>query len=115
MTTQLLSQYEEELLIEIRQIPLSYLPNLLKIVRLFRDSVSSQQKWLKKEREEDTSVASLDSLDDMNPKELSALLDIQSQYEAKDRLREREPMRVDFDVIQFEDNFPARQKKGKLL
>jgi hypothetical protein len=109
MTIQLLSQYEEELLQEIRQIPLPYLPNLLKIVRLFRDSVSPQQKRLKKE--EDISVASLGSLDDINPQELSALLDIQAQYESKDRLRELEPMRVDFDVIEFEDNFPASRKE----
>ena len=110
MTMQLLSQYEEKLLQEIRQIPLPYLPNLLKIVRLFRDSVSSQQKWLKKEAE-DTSVASLDSLDDVNLQELKALLDLQAQYESKDQLREIEPMQVDFDVIEFEDNFPASRKE----
>ena len=102
MTTQPLPQYEEELLQEIRQIPLPYLPNLLKIVRLFRDSLSLQQKRLEKEKEEDmlsherseSPIASLDSLDDMNPQELKALLDIQAQYESKDRLREQEPMRV---------------------
>ena len=112
MSTQLLSQYEEELLQEIRQIPPPYIPNLLKIVKLFRDSVSSQEKLLK--REEDTSVvSSLDSFDDMNPQELKALLDIQAQYESKDRLREREPMRVDFDVIEFEDTFPASRKESE--
>ncbi len=110
MATQLLSQYEEELLQEIRQVPLPYLPNPhvktwgYEIVRLFRDSVSSQPELLRKEKEEDTSVASLDSLDDMNPQELEASLEIQAQYESKDRLRELEPMQVDFDVIEFEDN-----------
>ncbi len=95
-TTQPSSQYEEELLQEIRQIPLTYLPNLLKIVQLFRDSVSNQQRRLEKEKEEESS---LDSLDDMNPKELKALLDIQAQYESKEWLRELLPMRVDFDLI----------------
>ena len=52
----------------------------------------------------------LDYLDDMNPQELKALLDIQAQYESKDRLRELEPMRVDFDVIEFGNNFTARGK-----
>jgi len=112
MSTQLLSQYEEELLQEIRQIPLPYIPNLLKIVQLFRDSVSSQEKLLQKE--EDTPVvSSLDSLDDMKLQELKALLDIQAQYESKDRLREREPMRVDFEVIEFEDNFPESRKESE--
>ena len=103
MSTQPLLQYEEELLQEIRQIPLPYLPNLLKIVRIFRDSVSSQEKWLKKEEEEDTSVASLNTLDNMNPQELSKLLDIQAQYESKEQLRERKLMQVDFDIIEFEE------------
>ena len=111
MTTQTLSQYEEELLQEIRQIPPPYIPNLLKIVRLFRDSVSSQEKLLKKE--DTLVVSSLDSLDDMKSQELKALLDIQAYYESKDRLREREPMRVDFDVIEFEDTFPASRKESE--
>jgi len=109
MTIQPLSQYEEELLQEVRQIPLSDLPNLLKIVRLFRNSVSSQQKRLKKGKE----VASLDSLDDMPPQELESFLDIQAQCESKDRLRELEPMRVDFDVIEFKDNFPMSRKESE--
>jgi len=113
VTTQVLSQYEEELLQEIRQIPLTYLPNLFKMVQLFRDSVSNQQKRLKDEKEEDTSVASLDSLGDMNPKELKALLDIQVQYESKEWLRELLPMRVDFDVIEFEDDFPPSSKESE--
>ena len=110
MATQLLSQYEAELLQEIRQISLPYLPNPhvktwgYEIVRLFRDSVSLQQKRSEKEEEGYTSVASLDFSDDMNPQELKKLLDIQAQYESKDRLRELEPMQVDFDVIEFEDN-----------
>lgn len=113
MTAQLLSQYEEELLQEIRQIPPPYLPNLLKIVQLFRNSVSQQEEQLKKEKEEDMSVASPDSLDNMDPQQLKALLDIQAQYESKDRLPELEPMRVDFDMIEFEDNFPARREEIK--
>jgi len=112
MTTQTLSQYEEELLQEIRQIPPPYIPNLLKIVRLFKDSLLSEEELLKKEA--DMSVlSSLDSFDDMNPQELKALLDIQAHYESKDRLQEREPMRVDFDVIEFEDTFPESRREGE--
>jgi len=48
----------------------------------------------------------------MNPKELKVLLDIQAQYESQDRLREREPMQVDFDVIEFED-FPASKRESE--
>lgn len=113
MTTQLLSQYEQELLQEIRHIPLPYLPNLLQIVRLFRDSVSQQQDSLKKEPAEDRSIGALDLLDEKNQPELHALLEIQAQYESKDRLREREPMRVNFDVIEFEDNFPRSRKESE--
>jgi len=112
MTAQNLSQYEEELLQEIRQIPPPYIPNLLKIVRLFKDSLLSEEELLKKEA--DMSVlSSLDSFDDMNPQELKALLDIQAHYESKDRLQEREPMRVDFDVIEFEDTFPESRREGE--
>jgi len=35
-----LSVYENQLLKEVREMPIEYLPNLLKIVRVFRRSVS---------------------------------------------------------------------------
>jgi hypothetical protein len=34
------TQYQKELANEIREMPIEYLPNLLKIVRLFRESVA---------------------------------------------------------------------------
>ncbi len=37
-----LSVYEEQLIYEIRETPPEYLPNLLQIVRLFRESVTLQ-------------------------------------------------------------------------
>ncbi len=64
-------------------------------------------------RTQQKSKRNIDSLHDMNPQELKELLDIQAQYESKDRLRELEPMRVDFDVIEFGDNFMASSKKGE--
>lgn len=106
MTTQSLSQYEEELLREIRQIPSSYLPNLIEIVKL----LASQQKQ-KKEAVLFTS-RSVDSsllVDDMAEQELDTLLDIQASYESKERLREFQPMQVDFDRIEFE-SFPKSLK-----
>ncbi len=39
MTTKLIT-YEEQLAYEIEKLPGEYLPNLLQIVRLFRDSVT---------------------------------------------------------------------------
>lgn len=105
MATRTLSQYEEELLREIRQIPSSYLPNLIEIVKLFRDSVSSQQK---QKKEEDSSLL----VDDMAEQELDALLDIQASYESKERLREFQPMQVDFDRIEFE-SFPKSRKESE--
>lgn len=39
MTPQI-STYEEELVTEIRKTPIEYLPNLLEIVRLYRESVT---------------------------------------------------------------------------
>jgi hypothetical protein len=37
-----LSVYEEQLIYEIKAMPQEYLPNLLQIVRLFRESVTLQ-------------------------------------------------------------------------
>ncbi len=37
-----LSVYEEQLMYEIKAMPQEYLPNLLQIVRLFRESVTLQ-------------------------------------------------------------------------
>lgn len=70
-------------------------------------AIKALKRLMTNEKKNDTSVATLDSLDDMEPQELKALLDIQTQYESKDRLREFLPMQVDFDTVEFEDDFPA--------
>jgi len=61
-----LSVYEEQLIQETREMPEEYLPNLIQIVRLFRESValkpaevSFRQGWRKALADETTPISDL--------------------------------------------------------